>query len=231
MGELFTPNDLLGTSSYVVIALSYLMTNIFWLRVSAVVGLFLEIAYFQMAGGDLKIGIVWGLAFIGINLYQLIWLFRERDSLRLPEKDAPFLREALAGLSDPQIAKLLTAADWRDAQPGEMLTEQNASVDALYFLCSGRASVVVNGSFVTYLEKGAFVGEMAYLTDKPATATVEIDEPSRILVLSKWRMAKITSTDGQIAGIIHQLLGRDLATKMRQSNTRITLGSAGPIRV
>ena len=92
MGELFTPNDLLGTLSYVVIPLSYLMTNIFWLRVSAVAGLFLEIAYFQWAGGDLKIGILWGLAFIGINLFQLFWLVRERASLRLPEKDAPFLR-------------------------------------------------------------------------------------------------------------------------------------------
>jgi hypothetical protein len=225
MGELLTPNDLLGTASYVVIALSYLMTSIFWLRVSAVAGLFLEIAYFEMAGGDLKIAILWGLAFIGINLYQLFWLIRERASLCLPEKDAPFLREALIGLTDPQIARLLAAADWKDVQSGETLTQQGAAVDALYFLCSGRANVVVNGSFVTYLEKGAFVGEMAYLTGMPATATVAIDEPSRILVLSKSRMAKITSTDGQIAGIIHQLLGRDLATKMRQSNARIAVGS------
>ena len=231
MEELFTLNDLTGTLSYGLIALSYLMTNIFWLRVSAVVGLFLEIAYFRMTDGDLKVGIVWGLIFISINLYQLFWLVRERASLRLPDQDAPILREALAGLNDPQIAKLLTAADWRDAQPGEMLTQQDAAVDALYFLCSGRASVVVNGSFVTYLEKGAFVGEMAYLTHKPATATVMIDEPSRILVLSKSRMAKITATDGQIAGIIYQLLGRDLATKMRQSNTRMMLSSEGLARV
>ncbi|MEP7172197.1 MAG: cyclic nucleotide-binding domain-containing protein [Aestuariivirga sp.] len=229
--EFFTPTDLIGTLSYAIIALSYLMTNIFWLRVSAVVGLFIEIAYFHLSGGDLKVGIGWSLIFIGINLYQLLWLVRERASLRLPEKDASFLREALSGLDDSQIAKLLKAADWKDAHPSETLTRENAPVDALYFLCSGRASVVVNGSFVTYLDKGSFIGEMAYLTGNLATATVVIDEPSRILVISKSRMAKITAADKQISGIIYQLLGRDLAKKIRNSNTRMALASDESARV
>ena len=72
MEELFTPNDLTGILSYGLIALSYLMTNIFWLRVSAVVGLFLEIAYFRMTDGDLKVGIVWGLIFISIKPWNLM---------------------------------------------------------------------------------------------------------------------------------------------------------------
>ena len=231
MADMFSLADLTGTLSYAVIALSYLMTRIFWLRVAAVIGLFLEIAYFRLSGGDLKIGIGWALIFISINLYQLIWLIRERAKLRLPEKEAPLLREALAGLDDAQIARLLTAADWKDAAPGDLLTKQDAAVDSLYFLCSGRASVVVNGSFVTYLEKGAFVGEIAYLTNNLATATVVIDEPSRILAFSKLRMAKVTAADEQISGIIYQLLGRDLAMKMRRSNRRGALGAEQSVRV
>lgn len=225
MEMFFTPTDLIGTMSYAIIAVSYLMTNIFWLRVAAIIGMFIEIAYFRMSGGDLKVGIGWDLIFVGINLYQLISLIRERARLRLPEKDAVFLRAAFKGLNDSQIAKLLRASDWKDAPPGEKLTRQDAAVDALYFLCSGRASVVVNESFVTYLEKGSFVGEMAYLTGNLATATVVLDEPSRLLVLSKSLVAKITGTDDQISGIIHQLLGRDLAMKMRNSNIRLALGS------
>ncbi len=231
MVEFFSFTDLTGTLSYAVIALSYFMTRIFWLRVSAVIGLFLEIAYFRLTGADLKVGIGWDLVFIAINLYQLFWLVRERASLRLPPKEAPLLREALAGLDDSQIAKLLKAADWMDAQPGDLLTKQDAAVDALYFLCSGRASVVVNGSFVTYLEKGAFVGEIAYLTNNLATATVVIDEPSRILAFSKARMAKVTATDSQVSNIIYQLLGRDLAVKMRRSNVRRVLEAEGSVRV
>jgi CRP-like cAMP-binding protein len=223
MLELFSLTDMTGTLAYAVIALSYLMTRIFWLRVVAVIGLFLQIAFFRLSGEDMTAGLGWDLIFIAINLVMLFLLVRERASLTLPDKDAPMLRQSFAGLDDVQIARLLKAADWRDAQPGEILTKQDHAVDSLFFLCSGRASVEVNGSFETYLEKGSFIGEIAYLTGNLATATVVIDEPSRVLAFSKMRMAKVTNQDSRIAGIIYELLGRDLAQKMRRANTRRVL--------
>jgi CRP-like cAMP-binding protein len=213
-------SDIAGHVAYAFLALSYILTNIFWLRVTAVISMFLEIVYFHFSGGNLFAGIAWTVLFIAINAFQLAVLLRDRWSLRLPEKEAPLLREALAGLDDAQISRLLKAADWMDGQPGDVLTRQDAPLDALYFLCSGRANVEVNRSLVTYLEKGSFVGEIAYLTGNPATATVVVDEPSRILKFSKMRMAKVIAADGQINGIIYQLLGRDLAMKMRRTNTR-----------
>ena len=220
--ESLTAYDFMIALSYFLIAFSYFLTNIFWLRVAAVGGLFLEILYFRFKG-DMQLGLVGDLIFITINLYQLIWLVRDRLSLRLPEKEGPMLREALSGLDDAQISRLLKAAEWRDFHEGEILTRQDAPVDALYFLCSGRANVEVNRSLVTYLEKGSFVGEIAYLTGNPATATVVIDEPARVLVFSKMRMAKVVAGDHQINSIIYQLLGRDLAMKMRRTNTRRVL--------
>ncbi len=97
MLEIFSLTDLIGTLSYALIALSYMMTRIFWLRVAAVIGLFMEIAYFRFSGGDLKVGIGWNAIFIAINLFQIFLLVRERASLTLPEKDAPMLREVLCG--------------------------------------------------------------------------------------------------------------------------------------
>jgi len=231
IAEFFTLADVTVTLSYAVIAISYLLTNIFWLRIAAVIGLFIEIAYFRLTGGDFRVGIGWDLIFIVINLFQLLWLVRDGARLKLPAKEAPLLREVLSGLDDSQIARLLKAAEWKDAAPGETLTKQDAAVDSLYFLCSGRASVEVNGSFVTYLEKGSFIGEVAYLTNDLATATVVVDEPSRILAFSKKRMAKVTAADNQISGIIYQLLGRDLAMKMRRANTRRTLSSEDSVRI
>jgi Cyclic nucleotide-binding domain len=218
-----SPFQIFGHFAYAMLALSYILTNIFWLRVTAVVSMFLEIIYFMYSGGDLITGIAWTVVFILINAYQLFWLIRERMSLRLPEKEAPLLREALTGLDDAQISQLLKAAEWKDLQVGEVLTRQDAPVDALYFMCSGRANVEVNRTNVTFLEKGSFIGEIAYLTGNPATATVVIDEAARVLKFSKMRMAKVTAADPKINGIIYQLLGRDLAMKMRRANTRRVL--------
>jgi hypothetical protein len=220
MDNFFNSTDLPAHLSYIVIAVSYFLTNVFWLRVLAVIGLFLEIVYFRLTGASATTGVPWDFLFIIINLYQLIWLVRERVNATLPEKDAAMLRQSFEGLSDAQIARMLRAADWHDYKPGDILTRQDAPVDALYFLCTGRANVEINGSLVTYLEKGSFIGEIAYLTGNPATARVTIDEPSRALVFSKMRMAKVMAKDNQITGILYQMLGRDLAQKMRRSNTR-----------
>jgi CRP-like cAMP-binding protein len=220
MNNYFTMSELPGHLSYVIIAISYFLTNVFWLRVAAVIGLFLEILYFRLVGANLQTGLAWDAAFIFINLYQLTWLVREKLNSRLPEKDADMLRKSFVGLNDEQIAKMLKAADWKNHVAGDILTRQDAPVDALYFICTGRASVEIDGKVVTHLEQGSFIGEIAYLTGNPATARVTIDEPSRILAFSKMRMAKVIAKDAQISGILYQLLGRDLAQKMRRSNTR-----------
>ncbi|MBL8790530.1 MAG: cyclic nucleotide-binding domain-containing protein [Rhizobiales bacterium] len=229
--DLVSFGNAFGHLSYLILALSYWLTNIYWLRVVAVLGSALEIIYFSYTGGDLAVGIGWTVVFIAINVFHLVILTKERLSLRLPEADAPLLRESLSGLTDFQIAKLLRAADWKNYVAGDVLTRQDAPVDALYFLCRGRANVEVSGTFVTYLEKGTFIGEIAYLTGNPATATVTIDEPSRVLAFSKMKMARVVASDEQISGIMYQLLGRDLAMKMRRTNTRRVLDEDDPTRL
>jgi hypothetical protein len=81
-------NNLFGHFSYLLIAISYWLTDMFWLRLVAVVGLSFEILYFWHSGGDLRTGIGWDLIFIIINAYQLYRLLRDRLSLRLPEPTA-----------------------------------------------------------------------------------------------------------------------------------------------
>ena len=167
MDNYFSTTDIPAHLSYIIIAISYFLTNVFWLRVAAVIGLFMEILYFRLTGTNVSSGVPWDSLFIAINLYQLIWLVRDRVNARLPEKDADMLRQSFSGLDDSQIAKLLRAADWKDYVQGDVLTRQDAPVDALYYLCSGRASVEVDGTIVTNLEGGSFIGEIAYLTMEP----------------------------------------------------------------
>ncbi|MEP6828490.1 MAG: cyclic nucleotide-binding domain-containing protein, partial [Aestuariivirga sp.] len=156
----------------------------------------------------------------------------ERALAKLPAVDAPLLRRAFEGLDDAQIAKLLRAADWRDVTAGEVITRQDAPVEALYFVLSGRAKVEVDGQKVAQLEHGTFIGEIAYLTGNAASARVVMEETGRLLAFSRVRVAKVTAGDKQISGILYQVLGRDLAQKMRQANTRRVLdGEPAPGRI
>lgn len=219
MSTLFSLNNLPGHISYSLIAISYWMTDIFWLRVIAVVGLSLEILYFWHSGGDLRTGIGWDLIFILINLYHLYRLVKDRLSLRLSEDDRELLRSVLTGLDDSQIARLLSAGAFCDFSNGKTLAVENEVLKTVFFICSGHARVMIGGREVSRLEKGSFVGEVAFLTDKPATATVIAEDSMRALAFDADVLRQFFHKETEVAGLIYQLLGRELANKIKVSNT------------
>jgi hypothetical protein len=218
--EYFALTDIPGHVSYILIAISYGLTNIFWLRVTACIGLFLEIAYFWLTSDQMYTGIGWNLVFIAINVYQLFWLIHYRFSLRLPEAEAASLRQAFAGLDDAQIGRLLKAGAWRDLQPGDHLTEQDEKVPELYFLCSGRMEVLLGGRLIAHLSAGNFIGEVAFITGGPASATVIASEGCRVVAFDKPRLGAICAGDEQVGATIFRLLGDDLARKMVKVSER-----------
>jgi CRP-like cAMP-binding protein len=218
LGTLFSLSNLPGHVSYLLIAISYWLTDIFWLRVVAVVGLSLEILYFWHSGGDLRTGMGWDLIFIAINLYQLYRLVKDRLSLRLPEADRDLLRSVFTGLDDAQIARLLIAGEFCDFAGGTTLAEENEALERIFFICSGRARVMIAGREVSHLEKGSFVGEVAFRTDKPATATVIAEGDMRALAFDRTELRRFFDKETEVAGLIYQLLGRELANKIKVSN-------------
>ena len=202
LAAIFSLNNWPGHLSYVLIAVSYWLTDMFWLRLMAIVGLSLEILYFLFTGGDLR---------------------RDRLlSLRLPEADRELLRSVLTGLDDAQIARLLVAGWFSDIAKGTTLAEENKPLDKLFFICAGHVRVTIAGREVSHLQKGNFVGEVAFLTEKPATATVIAEDSVRALVFERAALSRFFRNEAEVAGLIYQLLGRELAHKIKVSNTMIS---------
>lgn len=222
LATIFSINNIPGHISYVLIAISYWLTDIYWLRVMAIVGLSMEIVYFMFSGGDLRAGIGWDLIFIAINAYQLYWLVQERWSLRLPEADRDLLRSVLAGLDDVQIARLLSAGEIANLPHGTVLTTENTPLEKIFFICTGSTSVTIGGREVSRLGQGNFVGEVAFLTGQHATATVAAQSDVRALVFEKDRLNLFFKSETEVAGLIYQLLGRELAHKIKLTNSLIS---------
>jgi len=155
---------------------------------------------------------------------------RPKWSLRVPEAERELLRSVFTGLDDVQIARLLVAGQFNDIAKGTTLTEENKPLDTLFFICEGHAKVTVAGSEIAHLEKGNFVGEIAFLTENPATATVVAEDSVRALVFDRGELNQFFRNEAEVAGLIYQLLGRELAQKLRARNIDIYLrGSAKPI--
>lgn len=208
-------SDVPGHLSYAIIALSYWLTNIFWLRVMAVVGLMLEILYFRLAGGGgLHVGIAWDVVFILINAYQIYRLVAERRSLASLAEVQMLRQGALAGLDAVQLAALLKAGSWTDFEIGTTLTVEGQPVTQLFLICDGQASVTAGRKHIATLHNGAFVGEMAFLSGNPASATVTVERRTHAFVFDVRKLSVLARSNEAVAFEFHRVLGRDLARKL-----------------
>ena len=218
LGDAFAWHDAFGHISYLLIAISYYLTRMFWLRALAVLGLSLEILYFHFSGGALNAGIAWNLIFITINLYQLWHLIADTRQARRRAPDHTLLRQGmLATLDDAQLGRLFRMGSWRDLAAGTVLTRQGQTVPELYLLCLGHAIVKVDDVAIARLAPGNFVGEIAFLANTPACATVTTEGSARIFAFDPARLRRLIARDEQIAVMMHRCVGQDLASKLRSS--------------
>jgi CRP-like cAMP-binding protein len=139
-----------------------------------------------------------------------------------PEADRELLRSVLTGLDDAKIARLLNAGAFGDIAKSTTLAEEGKPLEKLFFICSGHVRVTIAGREVSHLERGNFVGEVAFLTEKPATATVVAEDAVRALVFEKSELSQFFRNEAEVAGLIYQLLGRELAHKIKVSNSLIS---------
>ena len=138
-------SDVPGHVSYVLIALSYWMTNVFWLRVIAVIGLVFEILYFRMSSGDMHTGVGWDIIFIAINLYQIFRLVLDKRRLRYMKELHLLSQGAFASLTREQLAQLVKVGSWRTLEPGTEVTREGEPVKDLILICDGQMVVEKSG--------------------------------------------------------------------------------------
>ena len=225
MGWALSIADVPGHVSYVLIALSYWMTSVFFLRVMAVAGLLFEIVYFGMSSGDMRTGMTWDAVFIVINLYQILRLVFDERRLRSMKELHLLGQGAFASLARDQLAQLVKVGSWRTLEPGTQVTREGEPVEELILICEGQMRVEFRGRTVTYLHGGSLVGELALLSGNHASATVTAEGSTRVFVLEMAKLRKLIRSDDLIASAIDRVVGHDLAVKLKAS-TEYSFGKA-----
>jgi len=208
--------DVPGHASYLLIAISYWLTSIFWLRVMAVFGLALEILYFRMSGGAMHTGIGWDVVFIAINLFQIYRLIAEHLRLRHMHELHLLSQGAFCRLSRKQLARLVTAGTWRTFDPGTQITREGEPVREMMLICDGQVVVEAQGQAIARLHGGSLVGELAFVSGNPASATVTVEQSTRALALDMDQLRKLVDSEDLVAAAIDSIVGRDLAAKLTE---------------
>ena len=134
----------------------------------------------------------------------------------LTSDDEATLCAALPGISTGYIHALAGIAEHCKADGVEILTEEDMSVDALYFVLDGGVRMEKAGEG-RLLPTGTFIGEVAYLLGQEASATVKVGHGTRYLRWDVERLHSFAEKSESFRSSLEAALNRDLAAKVARA--------------
>ena len=210
-------NSLVGHLNYVLVILSVSMSSMRWLRIFAIASGAVGVFYYGFLVHD-NISATWEFIFAGVNAVQLaIVLLAGRRRAR--SDDEKFFVETVMPMLESNLrARMLKLARWQTREPGELLVEEGQAAPELVFIARGAASVERGGSIVGVCGPGDFLGEMSFLSGRPASATVRVANEIRCCVFDPGVLRALSKKNPGIRQALEYSFNRNLVGKLERMN-------------
>lgn len=200
----------------VLYLISYLVRDIFWLRILTVVALCAGLPYYFTHGPEPMWGpIAWMGVFLVINLFQIAMLVKERWPRNLQGAERELYDTVFKDLTPGEFVKLLGVGGWRDTTAGENLVADGTVVHDMMVLTDGEVEVKKGDKVLALLKPGQFVGEMSFLTGEKAGADVVAAGATKLMSWPQDALEKFLAKNGGLSFKVRGVLGRDVVTKLR----------------
>ena len=186
------------------------------LRALLVVSTILYILYYLVVPEILLWdAIFWTVVNLAVNLFVMSRLVLAQTQFRLGD-DERRLFAAFGTLAPGEFRALMKIARWRKVEATQILVREGAPVETIYYVLDGSPRVTKAGrSFAA--RSLAFIGEIGFLRQAPASATVTV-EPGTLYV--EWPVKALKSLQMRRPSIkfaMDSLFSADMAAKMATS--------------
>ena len=192
--------------------IAYLVRDQILLRGLIILGTVFYIVYYFFMETPLWSALLWNSSFVVINLIMIGVIYSDRASFVMSERERK-LYQVFNTLSPGEFKKLLKIADWFDGSSEEQITTEGEVPARLYFIIDGEA-LIARDDKKFIVGPNVFIGELAYLVRKPATATVKLTD--KVVGIS-WKtssLIKLLASNPQMKIAFDGLLNQDLAAKL-----------------
>jgi CRP-like cAMP-binding protein len=194
----------------------FLFRNQIKLRIFAVLGDALAATYYFTAFDvPLWNSMAWNILNVLINSVMIVLILRDGRAFEMSEDEMHLFRQ-LPSLSPGQFRKLLKIGKWHKDGAAVVLTQEGEALDHLHYVLQGPLQLAKAGR-VTNVEPRLFIGELAFLRKRPATATVSAGEGAHYISWAHEELKKLLDKDPDLNNVLQQILGRDMAEKMANS--------------
>lgn len=209
--------NLFGHLANVLFGLAYLVKDILWLRLISIVACFIMIFFNYFSPAEpLWVAIFWNAFFITVNVARSVLLVMERRQTRFNEIEQEMYDTVFNKLSQVEFAKLLRAGFWKYFKPESMILEKGTAPGALLLLYNGCASVLRgDDKSQVELRDGAFIGEMAMVTDGLASADVRAETQIKAYCWPQSNLENLFRQNPNLRGAFQMILASDMARKLK----------------
>jgi len=150
------------------------------------------------------------------TFYGLVVILVSRSRLVIPARLAD-LYDRLGGMEPGDFRALMRAsARRREAAETETLTIEGAVPDKLYFIESGRMWADKSAQRFT-LPSEVFIGEVAFLTGQPASATVRVARGARLVEWDTETLKRRIQRNARLRLALEARIAEDLAGKVARA--------------
>ncbi|ACF14724.1 cyclic nucleotide-binding protein [Chloroherpeton thalassium ATCC 35110] len=207
--------EISGHIAFALIAISYLVKDILWLRILSIIASAAGIVFnYVVPATPLWLVIYWNIGFILVHTFHITLILRERASVDFSEEEKELYQTVFQTFSPVEFMKLLRVSDWKIAQPTEPITVEGEEVPNVMLIYNGLVSVISGGKEVAQLKDGQFIGEMSFIRGGNASATCKALRETRYLSIPKTNLHKLLNRNPAMRTAVHAVLSTDLAKKL-----------------
>lgn len=184
---------LLGNLAFILVACSFMVKDILWLRLLSVTASVSSIGYNSyVTDQPLWVPISWNLFFISLNFYHITKIIYGNRVIELNKKEQELYQMSFAQLNLIEFSKLIRMGQWKEVSSGVVLIKEDQPMEELFMIYNGQVDIIVKENntekIVNELKDGQFIGEMSFLSNHRATATVKTVRPTEYV---SWKQADL----------------------------------------
>jgi Cyclic nucleotide-binding domain len=194
----------------------YLFRDQIKLRIFAAIGDLLLSVYYYVAFADpLWNPMVWSLLNVAINTTMIALILRDGREGGMSDDELQLFRN-LDALTPGQFRKLAKAGNWHRADEPVTLTTEGDAVNQLHYVLNGTIEILKADRKIA-VEPNLFIGELAYMRKRPATATVIVSGDAHYVSWSHDELEVLFKRNDDLRTAMTLLMGRDVAEKMAKT--------------
>ena len=211
--------SLAGHLAFGLIAFSFLVKDIFWLRIVSILASLFSVFYnYLIPLEPMWLAINWNFIFIAVNLYHIAVILYEKREVKMDDKNQELYDTLFKEMTPVEYLKISRAAKWELVKSGQRIITQGMPVPDLYLIYNGTVDVIVDNEQIAELKDGEFVGEMSFLTEKVATATCKVKYDAQCLVWKQKEFKELLKRNPSLYFTIQSVLSSQVSDKLVKSS-------------